>query len=60
MGGLNSSIAAGSPVLRALAGKIGWIAKGIVYALIGGLCCRAAADGNADVDASPQVCMSVT
>ena len=30
--------------------------KGIVYALIGGLCCRAAADGNANVDASPQVC----
>ena len=42
-----------------LAGKIGWIAKGIVYALIGGLCCRAAVDGGADVDASPQVCAAL-
>ena len=30
-----------------------------MYALIGGLCCRAAADGSADVDASPQVCVNL-
>lgn len=37
------------------AGRIGWIAKGIVYGLIGGLCCRGAISDDLNVDASPQV-----
>jgi hypothetical protein len=40
----------------ACAGKIGWVAKAIVYALIGGLCCRSAVDERSNVDTSPQVC----
>lgn len=38
-------------------GRIGWIAKGLVYALIGGLCCRAATSDDftaSNIDASPQ------
>ena len=38
------------------AGRIGWIAKGIVYGLIGGLCCRGAVSEDLNIDASPQVC----
>lgn len=35
-------------------GRIGWVAKAIVYSLIGGLCCRGAIDEDLNVDASPQ------
>lgn len=31
------------------------MAKGIVYGLIGGLCCRGAVSKDLNVDASPQV-----
>jgi hypothetical protein len=37
------------------AGRIGWVAKGIVYGLIGGLCCRGAISEDLNIDASPQV-----
>ena len=36
------------------AGKIGWVAKGIVYAILGGLCCKMGVQGSL-VEASPQV-----
>jgi hypothetical protein len=48
----------------ALAGRVGWCGKAVVYAAIGGLACRSAADGRtpsphlpqtAQVSASPQV-----
>lgn len=35
------------------AGRIGWCAKGIVYGLIGGLCCRGAVSTSLQ-DTSPQ------
>jgi hypothetical protein len=35
-------------------GRIGWVAKAIVYSLIGGLCCRGGISEDLNVDASPQ------
>ena len=43
-----------------MAGRIGWVAKAIVYSLIGGLCCRGAISNDLNVDASPQVILTVT
>lgn len=50
-------IASAPHTTYAPAGKVGWVAKGIVYAIIGGLCCRSAADERSNVDTSPQVCL---
>lgn len=35
-------------------GKIGWEAKGVVYAILGGLCCKMGSNGQL-ADTSPQV-----
>ena len=36
------------------AGKIGWLAKGVVYAILGALCCKMGSNGKL-ADTSPQV-----
>mmetsp|Transcript_16240 Transcript_16240/g.48647 ORF Transcript_16240/g.48647 Transcript_16240/m.48647 type:complete len:120 (-) Transcript_16240:1145-1504(-) len=35
-----------------LLGRVGWVAKGVVYALIGGMCCRGAVDTSVTENAS--------
>ena len=39
-------------------GRIGWCAKGLVYGLLGGMCCDSAV-GDDDSSVSPQVCYGV-
>ena len=40
-----------------ISGRVGWVAKAIIYAIIGGVCCQVAVQGHAlqSGAASPQV-----